>query len=174
MDALMNTLGFHRQTIHLFVGGGPSVGKTYCCRKFSEENGIKAGSTSDIVISRLAAELFDCGVSPDHYVDYDGTLILGHIRENKERFRWLLESVGDRICKEDPGALAGALISSGVTAIDGIRRTSELKHILARYPDNHVYWVQREGYPKKKDNTNLDLDWIEMHAKKITIISNDF
>ena len=135
-------------TIHLFIGPGPLVGKTYHARKFAKEHGLECGSTSDVVIERLAEELW---ITSDSQQEPSGA----QIRSKKEPYRWLLQAVGDKMCAENPLALAGKLIDGGATVIDGIRRQTELNAVMDAFPHHKIYWVTRPNYPKMRDNTDI-------------------
>jgi hypothetical protein len=141
----------NEKTIHIFIGPGPKVGKTFQARKFAQEHSLKAGSTSDVVMERLAQELEHIGL--EHLADFG--CWEEDIKEYKDSFRWLLQAVGDRMCKENPLALAGKLIENGCTVVDGIRRQEELDKVLKAHPNHRVYYVTRPGHPKEKDNTDI-------------------
>lgn len=141
--------------IYLFLGPGAGVGKTHCARRFAKDHGLIAGSTSDVVIERFAAEMTKGAeeINDEFFIQVKEEWLIA-VREDKEKYRWLLEATGDRICRDNPLGLAGELIKKGVTVIDGIRRQEELDAIRAAYP-TMLFWVTREGYPKTKDNTTI-------------------
>lgn len=158
-----------KSNVKLFLGPTPQVGKTFICRKLAAENNEKSGSTSDIVIERTAIEM--AKIHPE-CINIQNTI--NTIKKNKEEFRWLLEAVGDRICKNDPTALAGVLIERGINYVDGIRRFEELKAILKKYSDTTIYWIERPDYKVAPDNTDLTLHNIMKLTHDIILVKNKF
>ncbi len=141
-----------KQVVYLFLGSGPEVGKSTLGKQFAESHGLKHGTTSDIIIETFAQELYHLfggfmGAT-SWYAIYE------KIKSNKEAWRPWLVWYGNRMCDDDPACLAGELINRGCSVVDGIRRQCELDLIRERY-DCHVFWIERPGYPKKLDNTDI-------------------
>ena len=105
--------------------------------------GVKVGATGDVVL--------------DAYLADNPGLTRAAILADKEKHRPNLIKKGDGMCAEDPTCLAGILIEKGCKIVDGIRRKEEFEAITKKYKCT-VFWVEREGYPKVKDNTTVTKD----------------
>lgn len=138
------------KSIILIIGPGPLVGKSFVALKMGLKLGVKVGATGDIVM--------------DAYLADNPGLTKKEVLANKEIHRAGLIKRGDSMCAKDLTCLAGALIERGCAIIDGIRRKEEFEAITKTYKCT-TFWVEREGYPKTRDNTTVTKDMADFIIK---------
>lgn len=131
----------------LFICGGPRSGKTTLAAAISERFGLRAGNTSDVLYSLLAASL--------------GTTAERLLADDKERVRPALVRLGDALCGYDPAFLARALLSTGIRVVTGVRRVAELRAAVEWCASRGVQaislWIDRPCVPVR-DNTEEELE----------------
>jgi hypothetical protein len=156
----------------IFFIGPPKHGKSTARNIVCELTGLVGASCSDFIYHFLALR---------KKVDVS---VLRAIP--KETFREELIECGDWMCKVEPihslnekaadpdidgelyrcpSAIVRALYHSGVRVIDGVRRRTELNHAREHLDwcgvRTLVFWVQKPGGPKVKDNTDITKEFAD-------------
>jgi shikimate kinase len=122
----------------ILIAGLPKHGKSYVAELLSMMLKEKWCNTSDLIKEKCEGCQF----------------------EDKESVRKLFIETGDRMCKDDPGAIIKELLSRGFKIIAGLRKPEELKSISHLNP--FVIWVDRPGHPTVEDNTQIGPEYADL------------
>lgn len=124
--------------------GPPRNGKTTLANILASKLNLKTGSTSSYVYKELAK---DKNVSVDEL-----------LKIPKEVLRPELTNKGNELCSVNKTYLIDALVSEGISIIDGARRITEFNEAVEKLSTiGTVYsiWIENSRVPKIQDNTEV-------------------
>ena len=138
----------------ILIAGLPKHGKTYVAEMLSslitlDGDKVRFSNTSDLIYEE----------AEDRY----GKTFRD---KPKEQIRETLCNIGDELCEKDPAAILKELFSRGSRVIAGVRKVDELRSFILSVP-TFVIWVDRPGYERIEDNTNLTKEYCDI------VVSND-